>query len=69
VLLLQEGPSRVLVLSAGLARVEAVVELAVAPGQPGFGREWADDDNARGEGLLLMDRGPCSSPSRRTPSA
>jgi hypothetical protein len=57
VLLLQEGPSRVLVLSAGLARVEAVVELAVAPGQPGFGREWADDDNARGEGLLLMDRG------------
>jgi hypothetical protein len=57
VLLLQEGPSRVLVLSAGLARVEAVVELAVASGQPGFGREWADDDNARGEGLLLMARG------------
>jgi hypothetical protein len=57
VLLLQEGPSRVLVLSAGLARVEAVVELAVAPGQPGFGREWADDDNARGEGLLLLAGG------------
>jgi hypothetical protein len=57
VLLLQEGPSRVLVLSAGLARVEAVVELAVAPGQPGFGREWGADDNARGEGLLLMARG------------
>lgn len=57
VLVLQEGPSRVLVLAAGLASLEAVVELAVAPGQPGFGREWADDENARGEGLLLMARG------------
>jgi hypothetical protein len=66
---LQEGTSRVPVLAAGFASLEAVVELAVAPGQPGFGREWADDENACGEGLLLMARGHCSSPSRRLPSA
>jgi hypothetical protein len=57
VLVLQECTSRVPVLAAGFASLEAVVELAVAPGQPGFGREWADDENACGEGLLLMARG------------
>jgi hypothetical protein len=56
-LVLQEGESRVLVLDAALSRREAVVDLVVAPGQPGFGREWDDDENARGEGLLLMAAG------------
>ena len=57
VLLLQEGPSRVLVLSARMSRLEATVELTVERGQPDFGREWAAHDNARGESLLPMARG------------
>ena len=57
VLILQEGQCRVIVLAPGLARLEAAIELAVARDQPGFGREWAEDENARGEGLLLMQRG------------
>lgn len=57
VLILQEGQCRVIVLGPGLARLEAAIELAVARDQPGFGREWAEDENARGEGLLLMQRG------------
>jgi hypothetical protein len=57
VLVIQEGPSRVLVLAPDLTRLEAVVELAVSPDQPGFGPEWHAADNARGEGLLLMARG------------
>jgi hypothetical protein len=57
VLVLQEGPSRVLVLAPELDRLERVVGLVVARDQPGFGPEWAEDDNARGEGLLPMARG------------
>jgi hypothetical protein len=57
VLILQEGQCRVIVLGPGLARLEAAIELAVARDQRGFGREWAEDENARGEGLLLMQRG------------
>jgi hypothetical protein len=57
VLVLQEGQSRVLVLDPGLDRLERVLDLVVAPDQPGFGEEWADDENARGEGLLPMEGG------------
>src|SRR5262245_20595099 len=67
VLVLQEGPSRVVVLADGLARVEAAIELVVAPGQPGFGREWAADDNARGEGLLLMAGGHLLAAKQKDP--
>ncbi len=57
VLLLQEGPSLVRVLSVGLSRLEATVELTVEHDQPVFGRTWADHDNARGESLLPMAHG------------
>jgi hypothetical protein len=57
VLVLQEGQSRVLVLDPDLDRVECAVDLVVARDQPGFGGEWEEEENARGEGLLPMHGG------------
>jgi hypothetical protein len=57
VLVLQEGQSRVLVLDRHLDRLEGVFDLVVARDQPGFGEGWAQEDNARGEGLLPMRGG------------
>jgi len=66
-LILQEGPSRVLVMGPELIDLEAVIGLAVASDQPGFGAGWASDDNARGEGLLLMHDGHLLVAKQREP--
>jgi hypothetical protein len=67
VLLLQEGPSRVLVLSPALDRLLQTIQLTVEPDEPGFGKKWHKDDNARGEALLLMRDGHLLVAKQRKP--
>jgi hypothetical protein len=68
VVVLQEGPSRALALAADLSRLEGVIEMRVEADQPGFGREWQAHDNARGEGLLVMERGHLLVAKQRDPA-
>lgn len=55
VFLLRENDAQVVVLSADLTRVERTIDLKVGDGA--LGRQWAADDNSRGEGLVLLDNG------------
>jgi hypothetical protein len=57
VFVLQEGPARVLVLSPDFRALRQTIQLRVSPDEPGFGAEWHDEPNKRGEGLLLMRNG------------
>jgi hypothetical protein len=57
VLLLQEEESRLLVLSPDISRLIQVLALEVPEDAAGYGRAWHADANARGEGLLLLERG------------
>jgi hypothetical protein len=57
VFVLQEGKSRVLVLSADLSEHLQTIRLKVGRDEPDFGAAWNDDDNARGEGILLLRQG------------
>jgi hypothetical protein len=57
VFVLQEAHDRILVLDRALERLEGTIELVVQPDEPEFGAEWHADDNARGEGLLLLRNG------------
>jgi hypothetical protein len=57
VFVLQEGADRVLVFDEGLGVVNRTITLSVPRNQPDFGSEWHEDDNARGEGLLLLRNG------------
>lgn len=57
VFVLQEGASRILVFDAALSALEQTITLSVPRDQPDFGAEWHADDNARGEGLLLLRNG------------
>lgn len=67
VLLLQEGPERVLVLSAGLDRLLQSIRLVVEPDEPEFGTRWHADDNARGEAMLLLRDGHLLIAKQRKP--
>jgi hypothetical protein len=57
VLLMQEEEARLLVLSADLSRLVQVLALAVPEDAPAYGAEWHAQPNARGEGILLLERG------------
>jgi hypothetical protein len=57
VYVLQEGASRILVFDEALSAVNHTITLSVPRDQPEFGAEWHADDNARGEGLLLLRNG------------
>jgi hypothetical protein len=57
VFVLQEGADRVLVFDERLTAVDRAITLCVPRDQPDFGSEWHGDDNARGEGLLLLRNG------------
>jgi hypothetical protein len=57
VFVLQEGASRILVFDEALSAVNQTIGLSVPRDQPDFGAEWYADDNARGEGLLLLRNG------------
>ena len=66
VLVLQEGPERVLVLSRDLDLVHTI-HLVVDPIDPDFGEKWHEDDNARGEGMLLLRNGHLLIAKQRKP--
>ena len=57
VLVLQEEISRLLVLSPDLLQLLQVLELEVPEDTPGYGTEWHEEPNARGEGILLLEGG------------
>lgn len=57
VFVLQEGADRVRVLSPDLGASPQAIALSVPRDEPDFGDEWHSDDNARGEGLLLLSNG------------
>ena len=57
VFVLQEGADRVLVFDERLTAVNREITLSVPRDQPDLGPEWYGDDNARGEGLLLLRNG------------
>ena len=57
VFVLQEGPSRVLVLGPRLDALRATIELEVDPARPGYGAAWRADANARGESLQVLPNG------------
>ena len=57
VLVLQEEEARLLVLSPDLSKLLQVLELAVPEDTPGYGSAWHAEPNARGEGILLLERG------------
>ena len=57
VLVLQEEESRLLILSPDMSRLVQVLALEVPDDAPGYGKAWHADPNARGEGLLLLERG------------
>jgi len=57
VFVLQEGPSRVLVLDPRLDALRATIELEVDPARPGYGATWRADANARGESLQVLPDG------------
>ena len=67
VLVLQEGPERVLVLSRSLDTLLHTIRLVVDPDDPDFGAQWHDDDNARGEGMLLLRGGHLLIAKQRKP--
>ena len=67
VLLLQEGPGRVLVLSRRLDSLLHTIRLIVDPDEPDFGEKWHDDDNARGEGMVLLRDGHLLIAKQRKP--
>lgn len=67
VLVLQEGPGRVLVLSRRLDTLLHTIRLIVDPDEPDFGEKWHDDDNARGEGMLLLRDGHLLIAKQRKP--
>jgi hypothetical protein len=67
VFVLQEGAARVLAFDRALATVESTIALSVSPDEPGFGAGWRDDDNSRGEGLLLLRRGHILVAKQREP--
>ena len=45
------------VLSPDFHALRQTIHLQVSPDEPGFGRQWHEDENKRGEGLLLLDNG------------
>lgn len=57
VFVLQEGASRIVVFNADLTQVVHTISMVVGADEPGFGPEWRDDSNSRGEGLLLLRNG------------
>ena len=67
VLVLQEGPARVLVLSRRLDTLLHTIRLIVDPEDPDFGAKWHDDDNARGEGMVLLRDGHLLIAKQRKP--
>jgi len=67
VLVLQEGPARVLVLSRRLDTLLHTIRLIVDPDEPDFGEKWHDDDNARGEGMVLLRDGHLLIAKQRKP--
>jgi hypothetical protein len=67
VLLLQEGPERVLILDPGLDRLVQAIRLTVDPDEPEFGARWHEDDNARGEAMLLLRDGHLLIAKQRKP--
>lgn len=67
VLVLQEGPERVLVLSRSLDTLLHTIRLIVDPEDPDFGAKWHEDDNARGEGMLLLRDGHLLIAKQRKP--
>jgi hypothetical protein len=67
VLVLQEGPGRVLVLSRHLDTLLHTIRLIVDPDEPDFGEKWHDDDNARGEGMVLLRDGHLLIAKQRKP--
>jgi hypothetical protein len=67
VLVLQEGPARVLVLSRRLDTLLHTIRLIVDPDEPDFGEKWHEDDNARGEGMVLLRDGHLLIAKQRKP--
>jgi hypothetical protein len=57
VFVLQESDDRILVFDPAMEALEGTITLTVAADEPGFGSQWHADDNARGEGLLLLGDG------------
>lgn len=57
VVLLQEEQARLLVFAPDLSRLLRVLVLAVPADDPVLGAAWHRHPNARGEGLLLLERG------------
>jgi len=56
VFVLQETPARVLVLDAALSRLVGTIELS-AEDEEGQSHGFAEDENSKGEGLLLLRNG------------
>jgi hypothetical protein len=57
---MQEGPARVLAFAPGFGELRQTIHLRVDPDEPGFGRQWSDEQeasNSRGEALLLLRDG------------
>ena len=67
VFLLQEGPARVLVLDRAMAVLQHTITLDVAAEEPEIGASWADEPNARGEGVLLLREGHMLIAKQRDP--
>ena len=55
VLVLQENPGTVFVLSPSLDAVSATV--ALEPGDSNLARDWEEDENSRGEGMVVLSNG------------
>lgn len=65
VFVLRENNSQVVALTSDLARVRRTIDLRVRGDW--LGRDWAADDNARGEGLLLLRNGHLLVAKQRVP--
>lgn len=57
IFVLQEEEARILVLASDGSALLQTITLVVPAAQPGFGPEWRDNPNERGEGLALLTGG------------
>jgi len=67
VFVLQEKKARVLVLNRAMNGLVRTIKLHVASDNPHIGASWANEPNARGEGLLLLHNGHMLIAKQRDP--
>jgi len=67
VFVLQEKKARVLVLDPAMKVVVGTIKLDVASDHPDIGAPWAEKQNRRGEGLLLLRKGHMLIAKQRDP--